>query len=189
MSRGSPTVEGTQVAVPLRRGWALGVVSRSDGPHKLLGYFFGPVLDDPPRHPAELTPRDARLIAQFSDLGIREGRWQAIGPTPQFTRAGWPVPTFGHIDDLVPGRGWRVRYDEQLHEIERASVPADTLDGLPDDGLYGATALERALERVISPDAHARPPPPSGVRSARRCGPRCSRRHPRARASCSSAPR
>jgi hypothetical protein len=50
MARKLPDSEGDGFAVPLRDGgYAIGVVARMDRKGSVLGYFFGPRYDEPPK--------------------------------------------------------------------------------------------------------------------------------------------
>ena len=75
-------LEGSAFLVPLPSGgYARGVVARTAPKGKiLLGYFFGPPLDQgaDPRLES-LNAKDAILCVRFGDLGLIEGHWPILG--------------------------------------------------------------------------------------------------------------
>lgn len=149
--------EGQWFAVPLRSGgYAFGLIVR--GSYKTrggLGYFFGLRFDDVP-HGAftlNLRPPDAILIAWFGDLGIIEGRWPLINNAQPFSRPGWPVPKFGRPDALDPSMGWLVEYDQDIQGfdvVQGVHCQAAEIAGRPEDGVWGADAVEIRLTKLLS---------------------------------------
>jgi hypothetical protein len=127
-----------------------------------LGYFFGPRLDGlpGPEHLAGLRPADAVIVGRFGDLGLWEGEWPVLGPSPGWDRAEWPVPVFVYQDPILKGTWWRRFYDPDdpdplWHRQER--IPA----GEPHDGwgdrLYGSGSVEIRLTHLLAPDGAAAP--------------------------------
>lgn len=138
---------GDWFAVPLHGGrYAVGRVVRSDGQNRALGYFFGPALPRPPLPGAivGLRPTQAALVARFSDVDIVNGEWPIISTAP-VDFAEWPIPAFRREDPLDETRAYEVRYTDQL--TEASAKPLRGADGqrLPDDGFYGAGAIQRLL--------------------------------------------
>jgi len=146
-----PYREGTWFAVPLRRGgFAVGVVARTSREGKvLLGYFFGPRRRSVPSlaDVQSSRPQDATLVVRFGDLSLIQGEWPIVGDT-RLDRSSWTVPDFARTDPLS-GRSWRVRYDDRDPNVVVSEDPIVTEPALPRDGLYGAGAVEAALDRKL----------------------------------------
>ena len=145
MRRKLPYQVGSQVLVPLSGRWARGVVARMKGRGVILGYFFGPAELTAADAPTVLDPRDAVLVCLFGHLGLPDGTWRVLGPTPGFRPDGWPVPMFGRPDSSRPHLGYVVQYGETCQVLSERFVPIADIAGLPGDGLYGSVALERRL--------------------------------------------
>jgi hypothetical protein len=148
---------GQWFAVPLRSGgYALGVIVR--GSYRTrggLGYFFGPRYGEMPLGALTLSlqPIDAILIAWFGDLGIIEGRWPLIDDASPFGRSDWPVPKFGRRAALDPSMGWLVEYDQDAQGfdvVQGVRCQAAEIVGLPEDGVWGADAIEAQLTKLLS---------------------------------------
>jgi hypothetical protein len=151
--------EGQWFAVPLDDGsYALGIIVRGSYSTKGgLGYFFGPRYPVVPsgRETEGKAPSDAILKAWFGDLGIIEGRWHLVKTTREFDRAQWPVPNFGRIDLINLQVGRVVEYDQDVNglldlPIRESVRPAEEVADLPEDGVWGARAVELALNRLLS---------------------------------------
>jgi len=150
--------EGQWFAVPLKNGgYALGIIVR--GSYKTkggLGYFFGPRYSEIPdeQETWRKQPSDAILIGWFGDLGIIQGRWPLIPSTRPFRREEWPVPKFKRIDALNPEKGWLVEYSQEDSgaglSVREVYCDARDLEGLPEDGIYGAGAIENVLTKLLS---------------------------------------
>ena len=149
--------EGQWFGVPLRDGgYAIGTIVR--GSYRTrggLGYFFGPRYDRPPGDEVtqHLQAMNAILVGFFGDLGIIEGRWPLIASSRPFRRDEWQVPKLGRLDPVVPTRGVLVEYDQEddgsRRQLRLSSCSAEELVGLPQDGLYGAGAIEIALTKLL----------------------------------------
>lgn len=147
--------EGDWFAVPLRGdGFAVGVIARAM-PGKegvLLGYFFGPRRTVPPALEVlgRLSVYDAIMVEIFGDLGIISGEWPLLGRINEWDRAAWPIPEFGRFEELT-GRAFKVSYDDENpnNVIREEQIDPGELAGLPQDGLSGAGAVERALTRLL----------------------------------------
>lgn len=149
--------EGQWFAVPLRSGgYVLGLIVR--GSYRTrggLGYFFGPRFDNIPHGMLTFSLRsvDAILIAWFGDLEIIEGRWPLIDNTQPFSRSDWPVPKFSRRDALDPSMGWLVEYDQDVQGfdvVQGIRCRAAEIVGLPQDGVWGAGAIETQLTKLLS---------------------------------------
>ncbi len=98
-----PYSEGSAFFVPLPDGGsARGVVARMAPKGKiLLGYFFGPRLDQGADPALEhLNAKDAILCVRFGDLGLIDGHWPILGNLPVWKRSEWPMPDFVRRDPL-----------------------------------------------------------------------------------------
>lgn len=143
--------EGDWVLVPIDGGdYCVGVVARHDGEHGALGYFFGPKVKAKPSNVRVETfqPKDAVLIAQFSDLGIARGDWPIIAHT-ELDHAVWPVPEFGRTDLLRDGLGFRTKYSDQVSELGEELCTVDEVRHLPYDCVHGAESLAVGLRQVF----------------------------------------
>lgn len=147
--------EGDWFGVPLREGgFALGVVARMDGRGAVVGYFFGPPVEElPDVHDLDRRrPRDALTIRQFGDLRLLKGQWPVIGKSRGWSRDLWPLPAFGRVDELG-GRAWRVEYsDDDLNRpASETPIPLDEAEALPRNGILGAAAVEMVLASLLKP--------------------------------------
>ena len=141
------------MAVPFVNSWAMGVVARLNGRGLALGYFFAPAAERIPTEPLPLDPTDAVHVELFGDPGLLRGEWKVVGPTPAFDRSKWPIPVFGHPILGVPGRGYRVTYDDRLTVTASDVVPVDQIAGLPPDRTAGYGALEMRLAQLLGQEA------------------------------------
>jgi hypothetical protein len=153
MSKIVPYSEGTWFAVPLRTGgFGAGRVVRANAKSGILvGYFFGPKLDQVPSlHSVEHTqPGTAILIAQFGHLGLAKGSWTVIGSAP-LDRDLWPVPQFVRRD-LLNGKVSKVTYspDDPAQEIANQPASDSEAEHLPKDGILGHGAVEIKLAKLL----------------------------------------
>lgn len=142
-------------AVPLGNSHVMGLIARGNSRTRVLfGYFFGPSLAGlgTDLNLPDKSPSDAILVGQFGDLYLSKGRWQIVGRVEPWSRAAWPFGPLGRIDSLVPGRAYRVWYDNDnpaLVTRKETCEPEDIL-GLPNDGVMGAEFVERRLQRLLS---------------------------------------
>lgn len=147
--------EGDWFAVPLRSGgYAMGLVARARKRGKVLfGYFFGPRLDRPARldDVARFGPRDAVFIGRFGDLSLMTGEWLIVGQAGVWNRAAWPMPPLVRVD-LVSGKPWKIHYSEDDPSVSVSEAPSEEAerDALPQDGLWGAGAVEIRLTKLLS---------------------------------------
>lgn len=161
MTRTQRYREGDWFVVPLfGGGFAVGVVARANPKGVLLGYFFGPRRDQPPRleDVTGLTPASACLVAHFGHLGLKGGQWQVLGRLPDWDRSEWPMPVFHRYEELT-GRYIAVHYDPddpnaRVREVQITAVEADRL---PQAGLAGAGYIERKLPIVLGASSRPRP--------------------------------
>jgi hypothetical protein len=149
-----PYTEGDWIAVPLPQGgWAAGIIARVQAGHILLGYFFGVAFQQIPGvdEVSNFTPSQAILIRRFGDLGIRQQRWKIIGRSEVWDRQLWPMTAFVHYD-LVNGRPYKREYSDRGGGIFVKETACDemTAKPLPEDGLWGARALEIRLGKALS---------------------------------------
>ena len=149
---------GDWCAVPLDSGgWAPGLIARAGVDSvaaKIVGYFFGPRFDKPPRlvDTRELRPEDAILVKRTTDQGLRGGTWRTIGRDDAFVREEWPMPVFGRCElEELGGRCWRVYYDEDDPANWLRDEPADKDEvvELPADGSAGDLWVQTTLDRLL----------------------------------------
>ena len=142
--------EGDWFALPVEGGHvATGIIARAAPRGRILfGYFYRP---DGVRVPdlVELIsrkPEHAALIARFGDRGFVDGSWTVIGRQPQWNRAEWPMPAFGH-EDQITGRFTGRSYpgDDPSGRFKESRISASRYRELPRDGLYGSVAIQRVL--------------------------------------------
>lgn len=137
--------EGMWFSIPLDLPF-VGVIARSNprGFVALVYIFSGDALA--PR--ADVRPTDAVRVMRVSDLYLRSGRWKVIGESAEWDRRKWPVPAFVRKDPLRADRRWRVEYDDDDLLVERTRDAGGSVEGLDDDGLYGAEAAEIRLSQL-----------------------------------------
>jgi hypothetical protein len=148
-----PYREGDWFAVPLPEGdYVVGLVARMDRKGTILGYFFCPRHEQLPtmKDIVHLSTSDVVLVGLCGDLGILEGRWIIIGRVEPWNRSEWPLPAFALIS-VDKKRAWRVQYNEDdLTEVVRMrKTRPEEVDHLPEDGLYGAGAIEIRLSQLL----------------------------------------
>lgn len=153
--------EGAWFAVPVTAGgYGVGIVARAGKRGRvLLGYFFKSRYETVPSllDVALLRPGDAGLVARFGDLYLIENRWPVIGKSPEWDRMNWPMPVFLRRDEIVGG-AWEVRYSDTdprsvvSEERVQQALGNDWIAqaGLWRDGLFGAEAIEYALEKMMA---------------------------------------
>ena len=155
--------EGVWFAVPLRSGgFAIGLVARMDGKGSVIGYFFGPSHKEIPSSldfTKGLTPDDAIFIAHFGDLGLLKGTWKVLGEREPWIREKWPLPAFVRTD-VISGKHRKVLYfeDNLLKEVQLVPIVAETAKRLPEDGIFGAGAVEIRLTKLLSMEKPLNPP-------------------------------
>ena len=148
-----PYAEGDWIAVPLRDGgYAVGRLARVNNKGGLVAYFFGPRHQELPTVSEldALVPGDAVLVARLGDLGLLKGHWPVLGQSRLWERSQWCVPAFGRYEGLS-GRSLKVEYDDNdpmvlTHETGISDQERATL---PQDGLFGAGAVERVLTCLL----------------------------------------
>lgn len=158
-----PFREGDVFSVPLPTGgWAAGVVVRTTGRGGVLvGYFYGPRRLAPQvgRPEETVNLKSLLLVARFGDLGLIRGEWPISGPIPGWNRMSWPVPAFSSRDPLS-GTWWRNEYadDNPNQLIARDELSETDARNLPVDGVHGAGAVAKMLDRLLPPTGiHDRP--------------------------------
>jgi len=144
--------------VPLRSGgYGIGVVARMDGGGGILGYFFGPKTGHLPSLEVARGKEasDALLVCKLGDLGLLKDIWKVLGRIEPWRRAEWPIPVFLRTD-RVSGTHHKVIYadDNLLREVDLLPCSAQEAATLPEDGLYGAGAVERVLTKLLSETSH-----------------------------------
>ncbi|NJL30027.1 MAG: hypothetical protein HC897_20100 [Thermoanaerobaculia bacterium] len=150
-----PYEEGHWFAVPLpTSGFAVGLVARaSKRGQVLLGYFFGgrfhalPLVEDL----ESLTLDSALLVARFGDLALLNFEWPILGKTQTWRRNQWPMPPFVSRDPLTD-KVWQIEYadDDPNRLIKRMDITDREYKDHPLDGVYGARAITRLLDHVLS---------------------------------------
>jgi hypothetical protein len=144
---------GDWFAVPLREGgFAVGLVARASASGVLLGYFFGPKVDEVPSLEAVsgLRANDAAIVRRFGHLGLEQGKWPILGRSTTWEPAAWPMPVFVRYEELS-GRSLQVVYaDDDPNELlrEQQVPPGDAEQG-PKDGMLGAGAVEKLLTGLL----------------------------------------
>ncbi len=150
--------EGDWLVIPLANsGYALGVIARAaEKSAYALGYFFPTQYASYPSYKAAagLRPKDAVLIAWFSDVGIKNGDWFVLRNSPPFLREEWPVPQFVRPVVLYPEKGYLIEYDQEepisSRPVRETICDASQLTGLPLDKKYGHLALVKKLSLITN---------------------------------------
>ena len=155
--------EGDWFAVPVDSGYVISRIARvGRRGGVLLGYFFEPVCAALPTQEDlfGLTPAMAFDIQKFGDLGIVQDGWPIVYRPTEWNRAEWPMPAFGRIDMLRPGRGMLLRYDED--ELTRCTGEKKITDEqaiqFPEIGLAGHLALQQRLNQYFHDGIRVRYP-------------------------------
>jgi hypothetical protein len=89
--------DGSWFAVPLQdETWAAGLAAWTDNRGAVIAFLFGPRRKTMPSLAdlRGLSPNQASLVANVSDLKLRDGRWPVIGAQEGWPRGQWPMPTF-----------------------------------------------------------------------------------------------
>lgn len=146
--------EGDWFAVPLRdRGYVVGVVARANPKAALLGYFFGPRLDEVPslNNVHELQLADAVLVGRFGHLGLTQGKWPILGRRADWDRSAWPMPVFVRYEELTR-RTFHVFYDDDdpARLLREEYITPGAAEQGPKDGLMGAGFVEKVLTTALS---------------------------------------
>jgi hypothetical protein len=145
--------EGDIFGVPLRDGkFARGVVTRISPEGILIGYFFGPKLDELGGASIALDPQKAVKIFYFGDTRIINGAWPLIGRVSDWDRASWPSPQFLRIDPLRKNLGSWITYADDNPE-EETNIEYFVLPDVDDN----ASVQQNAdVSRVLGPQYYAR---------------------------------
>lgn len=149
-----PYEEGDWIAVPLRqdKGYALGLLIAHDKGGGLIVNFYGErFLSKPSARDAGGIDASAVMKAiRCGDLGLTRGEWSIIGSLENFSPEHWPLPKFGRID--ISNRAFRVSYgrEDLMRPISEELISKAEMEVLPEDGLYGAGAVERLLTHLLS---------------------------------------
>ena len=149
-----PYDEGSVFLIPLRDGGlARGVVARTTRKGRiLLGYFFGPRLEEEVSATLDdLSPDRALASIRVGDLRLIKGQWKVIGNVPNWQRSEWPMPNFVRRDP-ISGKAWLIRYSDvdPLDSVSELLTNYDDFGDLARDSLYGAEAAERWISRLLS---------------------------------------
>ncbi|MFC0627424.1 Imm26 family immunity protein [Kribbella deserti] len=138
------------LAIPLHgeRAYGSGVVARSSGV-MLLIYFSGQKFTSLPAvSQAVFEASEAVWVKFVGDLGILKGTWKTVGPMPDWDREKWPVPIFGHTEELS-GRYFRTKYDDELAYRGQALSTEEVVRNLPEDGFAGFEFAELRMTRLL----------------------------------------
>lgn len=149
--------EGDWLAIPLDKGgYALGIIARANSKSDyLLGYFFLIRFSSLPDQEvmAKLTSKDSAMISWFSDIGIKEDKWQVIPNHKPFSRKDWPVPIFGRPNLVEHGKGFLIEYDQEepisSQPIRETACNSEQLTDLPIDRKSGHLALVKKLSHLL----------------------------------------
>jgi hypothetical protein len=89
------------------------------------------------------------MVIRFGDLSLLQGDWPILGDHGVWDRSAWSTPDFVRVDPLS-NKAWRVRYDDDdPNVVVREDPLAETPTSLQRDGLFGAGAVEIALDRRL----------------------------------------
>lgn len=144
--------EGSVFLVPLKEGFARGVVARTAPKGKIaFGYFFGPRLDASGNAELEgLDPEAAALTLFFGDLGLVKGHWPILGEVSDWDRARWPLRDVVRRDPLGKLKPILVRYDDSDPSKVLSETPIEEDNDLLDDGLAGYGYVEARLSKLLA---------------------------------------
>ena len=146
---------GSIFFVPLRDGgFARGIVARFDGRGLVFGYFFGPRLSTVPREldQTKLFAKDAILVGQFGDIGLRNGEWPLVAKLEDWNSESWPMPLFtshAEREDQVI----LTEYDEYTLDTKKVMTKLRTeVDAamLPIDRVMGYGSVEVKLTTLLN---------------------------------------
>jgi hypothetical protein len=98
---------------------------------------------------AGLTPRDAVYVRIFGDSFIQDGTWPILGRTAQFSPEIWPIPIFR---TLRARSAARIYYDSLRSAGQETVASFAEVEGLPDDGVSTAAAIEMHLDEILEMD-------------------------------------
>ena len=150
-----PYREGSVFLVPLRPGgFGRGVVARCGPRGKvLLGYFFGPTVEEELVSLQGLRPENAILRIRFGDYASFRGQWKVIGEIAPWCRADWPIPEFLWSDARGVAPDEVVVYTDAdfdkggiARQERRETIPP----GLQGDGLYGSGIVKFRLSELLA---------------------------------------
>ena len=160
----SRVAEGDWFAIPLRgAGWGVGRAARlNQGASTVVAYLFGPARETIPTldDVEDLRPENAVMVRSVGGSGLRRGVWPVLGQR-EWSREDWPVPTFGHRDDLVEKYFERIYAEGGLDlPPTQRSISKERWEQLPPDGLHGYGVIEIHLAQALGV-AEAHTPAPS----------------------------
>jgi len=157
-----PYAAGDWIAVPLKDGWAIGLIARVNQYGACLGYFFSPLLKERPNveQLKSFRPEQAVLVRRFHSLELEEGKWPILGRLSDWDYRQWPVPKFRFRHDIA--RKWIIRqYDDCLNfGPERWGATDEEVRDLPDDGTSYGGALKLHLADLLGTKAGITEPTP-----------------------------
>jgi hypothetical protein len=145
--------EGSVFAVPLQNEFQVtGLVARFSGDGRILGYFFADKSSQvcPMNVIRSKGPKDAIMVCLCGDLSILKDNWPILGRPPEWCRVDWPMPKFIRTDAITSEK-LLVHYNEDTLD-EEFTEPAGEQIGVssyPEDGLWGARAVEIALDKIL----------------------------------------
>jgi immunity protein 26 of polymorphic toxin system/regulator of ribonuclease activity B len=148
-----PYQEGDWFLIPLGDGtYAVGLAARVNGDGLVLGYFFGPPRQTPPRLEdlATLTSKDAIKVGFFGDLSLFRGDWPVLGHLATWDQTPWPVPAFGRHNEFT-NESWRVEYEDGSFDAPAREevISFEECALLPRDVVSGAGAIEVVLADLL----------------------------------------
>lgn len=149
MAKGPRYSSGTQFVVPLRTGGLVrGVLLRLGKKGVALGAFFGPVLssmaDVDPLSLSDL--KQTLLVAQFGDLGLKNGEWEITGKAPETLCQRLDVSEF--VRATSDGQVLVSRYDDRMNFLAERRGSQRDVEALPKDTLMGYGSVEIALTEL-----------------------------------------
>jgi hypothetical protein len=154
-----PYGPGDWIAVPLKGGWAVGLIARMHPLGQCLGYFFRPLLSELPGigQLQHLRPEQAIYVRKFMSADLTDGKWPVLGRLSDWSQNQWPVPKFRYRD-RVTGH-WVIRvFDEELNFVsERSGVSDEEVTHLPDDVWPYGGALQLDLAELLGTTAPVDP--------------------------------
>jgi hypothetical protein len=156
MKRKTPCHEGDWFTIQLKDGgYSLGLVVRYLHKGRIaLGYFFEcpENIENIETHIRKLTPDDTILITLFNWPPDKDPIYKIIYHSNDWSRDNWPIPWFGHVDEINPWRAMKTYYNFEVpgnFSHKTMIVSSQEVASLYRDCLYGYLALPPALDKII----------------------------------------
>jgi hypothetical protein len=149
-------MEGHAFSAELEDGrYAIGVFSRVETarprkPYGVFVYFFAPYSEKHSlsKHLSTLQAEKAIAKLNTSALAVYDGRWQSLGPLPNWNKEHWPMPDFFERDYLH-NNYWRVRLNETDLAHLTLRQPISSPGNLHEKSSHGSlSAVQEVFRRV-----------------------------------------